>query len=277
VTLSKQSEEVGRYSEGDGEANLVADGSVASNSAGANPPSLSRTGHAVASLSERVEKLREVLEPVALRASFHVRSGVTLAVIIALTGLGFGVFKCFNVLRPFVPHTSIALGLYGLALYFFRSKKSRKTLSEEDVLRFYQRPRYWSYIVLASAALIFTLCSALLVPEREKPAVVEKKKPLPAPMLIPEPVVKPPPSPKTVEFPALTITGVLLNGEKSSAIINGDTMHLGEYIEGVKLVDVVSEGVVVELEDSKKAFPLESASGQRVKGVPANQKLSPRR
>jgi len=271
VTLSKQTEEVARHSEGAAEALIVGDGSVATNSAGADPTNPSMTGHATPPLSERVEKLREVLEPEPLRSSFHVRSGVSVAVIIMLTALGFGAFNYFRILRPFIPHTAVVMSLCGLALYWFQHDKTSANLSEEDVLHFYQRPRYWSFIVLASAALTFTLCSTLLVVKREKPSVVEKEKP------IAEPVVELPPTPKTVVFPALTVTGVVRNGERSSAIINGGTVHLGEYIEGVKLVDVASEGVVVELEDSRKAFSLESASGRLVNGVRANRKLSPTR
>lgn len=223
--------------------------------------------------SKGVEKLRDVLEPEPVRESLHVRAGVSVAVIIALSGLGFGVFNYFKILRPFVPHIAIVLGLYGCVLYCFKPKEARAKLREEDVLRFYRHPRYWSFIIIASDGLMFTLCSLLLVKEQQLFAGVEK--PLPPPVIqeqIVEPPQEPPPPPKPVDFPALTVTGVLLNGEHSSAVINGNTLHLGEYIEGVKLVEVASDGVVMQLVDAKKAYPLESAPLQSVNGNGARRK-----
>jgi len=254
VNPSEQAAGVEKPREQAEEIRGAGDGSVAPNSAGAtaDPPQPSTPASVFQPLKEQAERWREVLEPKPLRASYHVRSGVSVALIIVLTALGYWVFSSIRVLRPFIPHTAIGLMLCAVALYFLQRRKPGTNLSEDYVLHFYQHPRYWSFIVLISAGLIFTLCSALLV--------VGKMQPLPQPM-VQQPIVEPPaPTPEPVQFPALTVTGVVLNGLRSSAIINGDTVYVGEYIEGVKLVEVAAEGVVVEMQGSQEAFSLGSAS-----------------
>ena len=182
---------------------------------------------------------------------------MSVALIIVLTALVFWVFSTFTAFRPCIPHTSIALGLCGVALYFRQRQKLGVNLSEDCVLHFYRQPRYWSFILMISAGLVFTLCSTLLTTQKVQAKPQPKRV---AQQPIAQPVEEPPAPPMSDTFPALKVTGVVVNGARSSAVINGDTVQLGEYIEGVKLVEVAEDGVVVELDGEHKAFSLGSAS-----------------
>lgn len=87
----------------------------------------------------------------------------------------------------------------------------------------------------------------------EPPPVVEAAVEEPAPpAALPDPV-----APKTEEggWPALKLTGVLAGrGEQSPefAFINGMTVKVGEDLEGVRLLDVESEGAWLEHQGEKK-------------------------
>jgi hypothetical protein len=48
-------------------------------------------------------------------------------------------------------------------------------------------------------------------------------------------------------FPAMELAGVVLNGNKSSALINGRILHVGEMLGNVQLVSVDEEHATVEL------------------------------
>jgi len=185
---------------------------------------------------------------------------VSVAVIIVLTALVFLVFSTFTAFRPYIPHTSIALGLCGVALYFRQRQKLGMNLSEDYVLHFYRQPRYWSFILLISAGLLFTLCSTLLTTQKvqAKPQPPQPKRVVQQP--IAPPVEEPPAPPISDGFPALKVTGVVVNGARSSAVINGKTVQLGEHTEGVKLVEVAEDGVVVELKGEQKDIALTPVS-----------------
>lgn len=56
-------------------------------------------------------------------------------------------------------------------------------------------------------------------------------------------------------FPSLEVTGVIIDGPRSSAIINGANVRLGDFIEEVQLVEVQEDQIVVELEGERQSVP----------------------
>jgi hypothetical protein len=128
-----------------------------------------------------------------------------------------------------------------LLLIQFRSYFTRSDPME--VLRFYRNPHYWGVVILAVSAII-----AVAVPLRHPLA-----KPTPPPVVVvapkpvPPPVVVEPEPPKAPTFPELEVTGVVLNGPRSTAVINGSTVMLGEDIQGTRLVRVSETFIQVEL------------------------------
>ena len=59
-----------------------------------------------------------------------------------------------------------------------------------------------------------------------------------------------------VKFPALELAGVVVNGDRSSAVINGRVLRIGEMIGAVTLVSVDSTRAVVALEGETNVLVL---------------------
>lgn len=200
-------------------------------------------------LGDSVTKVKRACGPNRLKASFHVRSAASVVLIVIFTVPAFVVFRGCTALRPYMPYMAIFLGLAGLLLLPFRARGGARQLDEDFVLHFYLHPRYWSFVLLVSAGLVFTLCSAFLRESAQPPPrIVARARPQP---------VREPPTP-IADFPPIHVTGVLLNGPRSSAVMDDETVLLGEYIQGVKLVEVFANGVVVERDGFQKILPLEA-------------------
>ncbi len=59
-----------------------------------------------------------------------------------------------------------------------------------------------------------------------------------------------------VVFPPLELQGIVVNGAKSSAVINGQVLCIGERLDGVALVAVDPEYATVELAGQTKWLTL---------------------
>lgn len=195
------------------------------------------------------------------KAAYNARLGVTLALMVLMTFLEIGIFAYFKSLRPYLIHATIAFGLVGVVLFYFRFEKpaadSVDELSEEEILRFYRNPGYWAFTILVSAALTFATCTLLF----KEPARADQPKPT-APRVVQEfdaPPKAPASEPQVAppEFPSLHLTGIVLNGANSSAIINRITVHLGEMVDGVTLVSVLNDTALVEKDGFQTTLPLE--------------------
>jgi hypothetical protein len=71
-----------------------------------------------------------------------------------------------------------------------------------------------------------------------------------------EPNVKPKVESPTVTFPPLELQGLILNGPKSSAMINGQVLFVGEGIGKVQLLAVDRQHATVGLEGQTKILTL---------------------
>jgi hypothetical protein len=60
----------------------------------------------------------------------------------------------------------------------------------------------------------------------------------------------------TASFPPMTLRGIVLNGAKSAAVINGQVLYIGEGFSNVVLVAVDSEHATVELQGQTKTLTL---------------------
>src|SRR5206468_9123509 len=102
----------------------------------------------------------------------------------------------------------------------------------EHPLAFLKRPRSWGMILLLSAgahAVISAYGRAPAAPIQRPEVRIAKAIP-------------------PVAFPPLKLQGITVNGSKSSALINGEVLYLGEGIGNVRLVAVEPEQVKVELD-----------------------------
>jgi hypothetical protein len=195
----------------------------------------------------------------ALRCSYLTRAGAAIALICLMT---VGCVQAFGLWLRTEAHRNravVALGGLGavlllcqLVVYFSRQR------SAERVLAFYRNPHFWGFC-LACTAITTYIALPFAYPLRdETPIVVRAKAP-------PPPAPPPPPKPepvKEITFPTLEVAGLVVNGKRSTAAINGDPVMVGESIEGVRLVEITEGGIVVEKEGVLRRYALGKSPGQ---------------
>jgi hypothetical protein len=104
----------------------------------------------------------------------------------------------------------------------------------------------WGVILVLLAATL----SCLVAWHRHQPALVACARPLPV-----KTIRVTNEAPKLV-FPSLELRGVVVNGAKSSALINGCVLHLGEGVGNVVLVAVDSEHAFMAMEGQTNSYAL---------------------
>ena len=63
-------------------------------------------------------------------------------------------------------------------------------------------------------------------------------------------------TPAPPEFPELKVSGLVVNGAKSSAVINSEVVLVGERIRGVTLLEVTNSEIKVEYRGFRKVIPV---------------------
>jgi hypothetical protein len=169
---------------------------------------------------------------------------VTLA-IVSIAGLaGVETYGYVPSLRERLLQSVSVLAAVAAVLLLVQLRSYSTKSDSMEVLRFYRNPHYWGVVILSVAAII-----SVAVPLRHplaKPAPPPPPVVVVPPMPATPPVVEPaPPRPPT--FPTLHVTGVVLHGPRSTAVINGSTVMLGEDIMGTRLVNVHETFIQVEL------------------------------
>ncbi len=89
----------------------------------------------------------------------------------------------------------------------------------------------------------------------EKPAAAPSQVATPKPAANSEPVkaaVKPIP----VEFPPLKLQGIYFRRKDPSAMVNGHNVYAGDIVEGVRVVAIERQQVVVELNGQRKSLSM---------------------
>lgn len=183
------------------------------------------------------------------------RIGFSVSLYSLLTLVGVFVCNSVSALHHRVELVCVAIGAVGLALWLIGGiAASRQGLGEgvfgtaDHPLVFLKSWEYWGLIVAGSAVLIYAFAS--------RPELVMASPPVSRP-----PVIKPAQpalsSNVPVVFPQLNCRGVVPNGEKATAVINGRTVAIGEMIEGVTVVAIEPDSVTVEFKGEQKVVWLE--------------------
>jgi hypothetical protein len=203
------------------------------------------------SVRDSVNSSSEEQSPIKLRiqAARRARAAIGLSAIMLLTiTIGCIYRLCFRD-NPLGIQAIVLMGLVGLVLLSLGRSHASRRLTELAILRFYKSFRFYGTVVSITAALVFVYALML------KPAAPVQARAVPAerpsPKLQPVMPVAPPTTP---EFPELRLTGVILHGSRSSAVINQKTLKVGDYIDGVRLVEVQENRVVVEKNGLKKTI-----------------------
>lgn len=173
---------------------------------------------------------------------------------------------CFRE-NPLGVQAIVLMGLVGLVLLGLGRSHASRRMTELAILGFYKSLRFYGTVVSISAALLFIYALML------KPAIpVQAHVAQAGPPVTTKTVPKTQPATTTAtlaasEFPELRLTGVILHGSRSSAVINQRTLRKGEFIDGVRLVEVHENRVVVEKDGVQKAisrFVMPAASTTKI-------------
>ena len=112
----------------------------------------------------------------------------------------------------------------------------------ENPLAFLGGAQFWGIILLISVLPTYFLCKRYMRRPPPPPPPVAKV----APVAVPE-----------VKFPPMKVTGIVYNGDKSTAVINGRTVQVGEMIEGVRVVSIKPGVITLELSGKTKELQVE--------------------
>ena len=206
-----------------------------------------------------------ILKQERLKAARATRTSTTVVAITLLTGIGYCTLEFAARRSPLAIQAVLVLAFLGVALLFMEPRVRFQRANELRILLFYKSPRFYGIVVTAASALILAVTFLLApAPHVQARAAAPVVRPVVLPPL-PEPV-KPP------EFPALAVSGVILNGKKSSAQVNGLTVHLGERIDDVQIVEVQEDGILVELKGYRRFYSREKIGFKSSSGT-----LYPRR
>jgi hypothetical protein len=145
---------------------------------------------------------------------------------------------CDNIesLRSHTFAIGTAIGCTGLALFLLGSLLERNSEKTDHPFAFLVSTRYWGMIWLLSTIGLASFHALL------HPKVAEAKAEVPVP---PPAIARTNP---VVEFPQLEIQGLTLNGDRSSVLINGQVLFVGDSIGKAVVVAIDGRGATVAME-----------------------------
>jgi len=169
-------------------------------------------------------------------------------------GCSFGLLF-LTALRPYSQCVVLGIALLGAAVLIIgrwasiAEQAPQKALVAsvdygEHPLFFFKRADYWGWILILSAIPIFFLSHHLCKPLVVKARTVSK------PTIQLEVAAVEPPAPEPVvvtKFPELNVNGLVCNGTRSTAVVNGLTVGIGEKVDGVRVVAIERWGITVEM------------------------------
>jgi hypothetical protein len=184
------------------------------------------------------------------------RTGFLIALVAIIGIVGKEILINIRVLSSHTSHVCIGIALAGFLSWIIGWVRETKQLEadqgrdttaegqpvEEHPLAFLVSLKYWGLIMVLSAGVITCLTKW----SRRAPELVVRARPLSVTVTVTNVVTITNEAPPVV-FPSLQLQGVVLNGAKSTALINGRVLTVGDDISNVVLVAVESEHALVAL------------------------------
>ena len=220
-------------------------------SAGLTPSQVVWIARAVidAEITEFVDSSERIM---ALTHEFKSRLFFSIMLIVAIAIVGGVTHRMSGGTDANAVLLALSVSLVGLIVWVFgrlKPKPVRKEaqageasdtdFSHEGPLTFARQPDYWGGILSLAGLLLATYILFF-----KKSTIVFTKTPPAQKLVVPAPLAKRP----LPRFPDLKLEGLTLNGNNSSAVIDGQVVQLGEWIEGVQVIEIDNEGVCVELD-----------------------------
>ena len=202
-----------------------------------------------------------------LRAAAKSRSGFLIAVVAVITVGGKEVITHIGVLNTNEAVTCMGLGIVGFLFWLAGRLREGKRAPppspgeaapgeqplDEDPLAFLKSLRYWGVTLLLSAAILSFFAAPRDPPVLEVRATA---RPPEVTVALTNAVATTNETP-AVSFPPLELQGLIVNGAKSSAVINGRALYIGQRLGEVVLVAVDRGYVTVELHGETKWLVLQ--------------------
>jgi len=181
-----------------------------------------------------------------------VRVGVSLALLGCIAIVETAALSYVPAIQPRLALCCLAVGLLGSLVWLFglfevkRPEPNRgnpaviKQAAEEHPLANLGSARYWGMLAIVSGALLYSL-GVLRQHPRALPVACAKQVPS---------------AQHSVVFPSLKLQGLIWDGPRSSALINGQVLRVGEGIGSVLVVAIDAKHVTVELEGQSEVLSL---------------------
>jgi len=168
------------------------------------------------------------------------RIGFAIALGVPIGAAEFAAFTHIEFLRRNVLLCCLVFGGAGVLCWLtgqFSGVKQVRSLTQgesvrENPLSFLKSLRYWGIVLILSGGSIYSFSAF----RNQQPRVVQAR--------------------PAVVFPVLELQGLTLNGAKSSAIINGQVLFIGEGIANVQLLPVGSDQETLGLRGQTKILSL---------------------
>ena|SRR2546423_230278 len=184
-----------------------------------------------------------------------VRIGVKFALIASITIAGRAACAYSPLIHRNAVPGCIALGILGFLFWLaggvtpqpIEKAGEKSPMASEQALvhhplEFLRRIKSWGLILMLSAAAI----APFVVGYSRKSIVVSAPNPVAA-------VTNAPP----MVFPSLSLQGITLRGEKSSALINGQVLFIGDGIGPARLIEIEGSQVTMEMQGQTEILALE--------------------
>ena len=196
---------------------------------------------------------------------------ITLVIVVTISGEMVSTGIDFFIRND--TYLGIGMGVLGFLSWLFGRLREAKVVESTPVkdavvgeveaehpLAFLGSLKYWGVILVLSASSL----SGLAAWRRGKPSLVVRALSLPAKTItVTNVVINVVTNFVTITnvasrpvFPSLTLQGVVVNGVKSSAVINGRVLCLGEAISNAVLVAVDSEYALVAMDGQTNVLAL---------------------
>ena len=117
----------------------------------------------------------------------------------------------------------------------------------DDPLAFFRSLKFWGVVLILSTAILSYLAAS-----RRAPVVLVEAQPQVVKSIAVTNAIPVTNEVLKASFPPLELQGMVVNGAKSSAVINGRVLNIGEQIGSVVLVAVTADYATVELEGQTK-------------------------
>ena len=192
-----------------------------------------------------------------------------VALVAVISVVGKEAIAHFGLLNRNEAVVCIALGLVGFLSWItgrLREGKRAQPSPGQDVpadqaaaehpLAFFTSAKYWGMFLVLSAAIVSVIAATRRAPVLTVPVMTVRARPRPAVVVTITNVVTVTNEAPKACFPPMALQGIVLNGAKSSAVINGRVLCIGEGFSNVVLVAVDPEHATVELQGQTKTLAL---------------------